>query len=453
MSDAPLTLAEATQQLTAPGQIFETERATVLGREMTVWKHAPANLRQLLDASLAHSEKDFIVYEERRFTFDQHYRIAATVAQRLLDLGVAKGDRGAIAARNLPEWIMAFWGSVVMGAVSVPLNAWWTTNELLYGLTDSGSSVLFVDEERFERIRGELDALPALRTIVVMSEHLATPAPLGEVPSHVRVERFWDFVGDVAADATPPDVVIDTDDDLSIMYTSGTTGHPKGAMSTHRNSVSNLMNLGFAAQRAALRFGGAVTSRGQNAGLLNVPLFHTTGLHAFMVPSTAAGGKVVMMHHFDAAKALKIIEEEHIGLIGGVPTIAMQILDHPDFAKFDTSSVTSVSYGGAPPPPGLAQRLATAFPLASPGNGYGLTETTAAVCGNSGLDYLAKPDSCGVAYPINEVAILPYYIANLNIEFTYKQRTGKYAINRTIPTRRIIREYFVVSHDAKQLFN
>ena len=408
MGDTPLTIGEATRQMIEPGQIFETQRAVVNGIEMTVWKHAPANLRQLLDLSLAHGDKDFIVYEGQRYRFNEHYRIAATLGRRLVELGVVPGDRVAIAARNLPEWVMAFWGSVVTGAVSVPLNAWWTTDELVYGLSDSGSTVLFVDEERYERIRTALGELASLSTIIVMSEDRSSPAPLGDAPEGVRVERFWDFVGDVADDATPPEVVIDTDDDVTMMYTSGTTGRPKGALNTHRNSVSNFMNLAFSAQRTALRFGGSdVASRSQASGLLNIPLFHTTGLHAFMVPSAAAGGKVVMMHHFDPGKALQIIQDEQIGGIGGVPTIAMQILDHPDFAKYDTSSVKNISYGGAPPPPSLAQRLATAFPQASASNGYGLTETTAAVCGNSGPDYLAKPDSCGPAYPVMEIAIVP----------------------------------------------
>ena len=222
MSDVPLTIGEATRQMTAPGQIFETARATVLGREMTVWKHAPANLRQMLDLSLAHGEKDFIVYEDQRYTFDRHYRVVATLAHRLLDLGVTRGDRVAIAARNLPEWIIAFWGTVVIGAVSVPLNAWWTTDELVYGLGDSGTGVLFVDEERYERIRLQLDQLPELRVVIVMSESLSEPAALGEAPERVRVERFWDFIGDVAADATLPEVEINADDDLTMMYTSGT---------------------------------------------------------------------------------------------------------------------------------------------------------------------------------------------------------------------------------------
>jgi long-chain acyl-CoA synthetase len=171
------------------------------------------------------------------------------------------------------------------------------------------------------------------------------------------------------------------------------------------------MSLFFVGQRATLRFGtGNVDDSGestQNAGLLNIPLFHATGCLATMTVNTAAGGKLVMMHHFDARRALKLIESERITMIGGVPTIAMQILDHPDFAQFDTSSVRSVSYGGAPAPPDLVRRLRAAFPQAQPGNGYGLTETSAAVCLNSGPDYVAKPDSCGPAVPVCELAIVP----------------------------------------------
>jgi long-chain acyl-CoA synthetase len=410
MSDEQLTLDEATQRLTAPGQIFETERATVNGLDMTVWKHAPATLRQILDLSLNHGAKDFLVYEDRRYTFEEHYRAAATLAQRLLEDGVTKGDRVAIAARNLPEWVIAFWGSTSTGAVVVPLNAWWTTDELIYGLNDSGTSVLFVDEERLERIRPRLDELSDLRTIVVLSEEPGREARVGEPDRRVLIVTFHDFLGSIDPAATPPDVALDADDDVTMLYTSGTTGHPKGAVGSHRNIITNFMNLAFSAQRAAMRFAPAATEGSasvQNSGLLSIPFFHATGCHAVLVPSTAVGGKIVMMHHFDAGKALKVIESERITSIGGVPTVAMQIIDHPDFEKYDTSSVKSIAYGGAPAPPELVRRLQALFPLGSPSNGYGLTETSAGISGNGGPDYVAKPESCGPAYPVNEVAIVP----------------------------------------------
>ena len=411
MSDAVLSLADATTQMTAPGSMFETERTTVNGVEMTVWKNAPATLRQVLDLSLMHASRDFLFYQDQRFTFDEHYRAASTLAERLIANGVVKGNRVAIASRNLPQWVIAFWGAVLTGAVVVPINAWWTPEELHYGLSDSGTSVLFVDEERLERVRGSLDELPDLSTIIVISEDPTRPARLGAAHPRVRIVDFKEFVGDISESATPPDVEIATDDDATMFYTSGTTGHPKGAVGTHRNAISNLMNLFFAGARGAMRWGdGNQDEVGEsipNASLLSVPLFHATGCLATMTVNAAAGGKLVMMHHFDASAALALIESERITMFGGVPTIAMQILDHPDFTKFDTSSVKSVSYGGAPAPPELVRRIQAVFPGGQPGNGYGLTETSAAVCLNGGPDYLAKPDSCGPAMPTAEVAIVP----------------------------------------------
>jgi long-chain acyl-CoA synthetase len=409
MVEGPLSIHEATAQLTAEGQLFETDRATVNGAEMTVWKHAPANLRDVLDFSLRHGDMDFLVYEDTRYSFDQHYRIVSTLAQRLLDAGVTKGDRVAIAARNLPEWVMAFWASSIAGSVVTPLNAWWTTDELIYGLDDSGASVLFVDEERLERVRDHLDGLVQLTTVIVMSEEPGRAARLGRTMARVRVVDFHDFLGPVDPAATPPEVDMQPDDDLTMLYTSGTTGRPKGAVGSHRNAITNFMNLAFSAQRFALRFRDPAdaTPSTQNSGLVNIPFFHATGSLAFLVPSTAAGVKIVMMHHFDARRALKVIEAERITSIGGVPTIAMQIIDHPDFEQFDTSSIKSISYGGAPAPPELVGRLGAKFPKGHAHNGYGLTETSAGIAGNTGPDYVTKPDSCGPAYPVNEVAIVP----------------------------------------------
>jgi long-chain acyl-CoA synthetase len=406
MGPDQLTLDEATAQLIAPGQLFEVERAQVNGIDMTVWKNAPQTLRQILDMSQRHGDLEFLVYEDQRYTFREHYAIVATLAYRLIER-ITKGDRVAIAARNLPQWVMAFWASASVGAIVTPLNAWWTTDELSYGLHDSGSSLLFVDEERLERIYELLNDLPDLATVVVMGEP-GRPVALRPHP-RVSIVSFDEFVGEIDHE-TPPDAELSTDDDATMLYTSGTTGHPKGAVGSHRNIITNFMNLSFAAYRSALRAGvtpNQTTPPSQTAGLLNVPFFHATGCYAVLVPSTAAGSKIVMMHHFDARRALEIIQHERISLIGGVPTIAMQIIDHPDFDKYDTSSVVSIAYGGAPAPPELVTRLRARFPLGQPSNGYGLTETSAALASNPGPDYVAKPSSCGQCYPINEVAVVP----------------------------------------------
>jgi long-chain acyl-CoA synthetase len=410
MIDDQLTLDEATRRLTEPGQPFETERTAVNGLEVNVWKNAPATLRHILDTSLQHGSKDFLVHGGVRYSYEEHYRLVSTVAGRLVDSGIEKGDRVAIAARNLPEWVIAYWGSVVTGAIVVPLNGWWATDELIYGLKDSGSTVLFADEERLERVRPRLHELRSLTTIVVLSEEPGRQANIGALEPRVKIVAFQDYLADVDPLGTPPDVALDAEDAATMLYTSGTTGHPKGAVGSHRNIITNTMNLAFAAQRSALRFPPPATAssvNAQGARLLNVPFFHATGCYAVLVPCTNAGDKIVTMHHFDPGQALKIIESERITNFGGVPTVAMQIIDHPDFAKYDTSSVRNISYGGAPAPPELVKRLRSLFPFAQPSNGYGLTETSAGITLNSGPDYVAKPESCGPAYPVNEVAIVP----------------------------------------------
>jgi len=409
MTKTPLTVAEATEQLTAPGGIFEMETVEIRGLATRTYKHCPANLRVVLDLSLGHADRDFLVYEGERVTFEQHYRMASTMAARLVDLGVGAGDRVALAMRNLPEWVVGFWSGITAGGVAVPLNAWWTGEELAYGLSDSGSRVVFCDVERFGRIEPYLADLDFLTDIIVVAEDRATTPAVPSVIGRVRVHLFKDLLGDVAPDAVPPQVEVDPDDDATIFYTSGTTGRPKGAVGTHRNACTNLMNMFFIAQRGQLRYGDDLldADRPQNSFLLSVPLFHATGCLATMVVNTAAGGKLVMLHHFDPDRALELIESERITSFGGVPTMVMQILDSPRLPSTDTSSVRGVSYGGAPAPPELVKRIRESFPGCQPGNGYGMTETSAAVSMNTGPDYVARPDSVGPTVPVSDIAIVP----------------------------------------------
>jgi long-chain acyl-CoA synthetase len=427
---ASVTIAEANATLTAPGQMFEMEELTIRGVPTRAWKHAPPSLRAVLDMSLAHNDATFLVYEDERTTFAEHYRIACTLAHRLRDeFGVAQGDRVAIAMRNLPEWVMAFWATTVAGAIVVPLNAWWSGEELRYGLSDSGSKIAFVDQERAARLRPHIGDLEGFTTLIVADEHrTSAAAPSATAPttppatSPTLIESSsanaapvaeWPFalaLGDVDGSASPPDLTLDPEDDATIFYTSGTTGRPKGAVGTHRNICTNLMNLFFLNTRGQLRFGTSLieaTGKAQPAYLLSVPLFHVTGCHAVMVTNLAAGGKIVMMHHFDPDRALELIEREKVATFGGVPAMVMQVLDSPNFAKFDTSTIRGVSYGGAPAPPDLVRRIRAAWPIGQPSNGYGLSETSSVTSMNSGGDYVAKPDSVGPPVPVTDVAVVP----------------------------------------------
>ena len=402
------SIAEAHAQLTAPGQMFEMETVEIDGYPIRTWKNAPPNLRAVLEQSAGRDELAFLVYapdrtvgtsEDETMTFGEHFRAAAHLASILRDrYGVEKGDRVAIAMRNFPEWSVAFWAAAAAGAVVVPLNAWWTAPELVYGFEDSGSKVVFLDEERAQRLADDLPALGLAGVIVAKSQ--GAPAQ--------HVERFEDVLGDVSARVTLPDVTLEPEDLATIFYTSGTTGKPKGALGTHRNICSNLLSLVFANARRGVRSNKPAEPEpaGQNTYLLSVPFFHATGCHSVLVANLAFGGKIVIMHKWDPERALELIEREKVTTFGGVPSMVWQVLESPQFEKRDTSSVRSIGYGGAPAPPELVRRIEAMFPGRAPSNGYGLTETSSVTTMNAGDDYIAKPKSVGVPVAVCEVKVV-----------------------------------------------
>ncbi|NUP03822.1 MAG: acyl--CoA ligase [Nonomuraea sp.] len=385
-----LSHAQVQAQLTGPGQLFEIEEIGDSG--VRTWKHAPAHFRALLETSRFHGDQVFLVYEDEHITFEEHFRRAATLATRLVEeYGVTKGDRVAIAMRNYPEWVVSFSAVLAAGAIAVPLNAWWTEAELAYGVSDSGAKVLIADGERAVRLA-------------------ATGVPLivtrGELPEGAR--SFQDVLGEVTADAKLPDVELFPEDPATIFYTSGTTGRPKGALGSHRNLGQSPMTVAFGLVRA-------VTMAGKDPGeaasvrrvtLLTVPLFHVTGCFSGMTTSLFTGGGLVLMYKWDPEQALRLIERERITTMIGVPTNAWQLMSHPDFGKYDLSSLTTLGYGGAPAPPKLLERITENLPNRAPSNGYGMTETTALAIGNGGADYHAKPDSIGMPSAVVDVRVV-----------------------------------------------
>ena len=396
-----LSLKQIEAMLCAPGQPFEMETIDIDGIATRCWKNALPSLSALVGVARMHGDKTFIVYEDERVSYDAWFRATATLAHHLQAIGIAKGDRVALAMRNLPEWPVAFFAIVSIGAVAVPLNAWWTGPELAYGLADSGAKLLIADAERLDRIAPHLGDLPALETMLISRT-------LGDLPA--RASKLEEVIGTPHAyaalePAELPAAAIAPEDAATIFYTSGTTGNPKGALGSHRNMTTNIMTSAYAGVRSSLRRGEAPPAPEPAVMLTVIPLFHVTACSAGMTGIMFGGSTMVFMHKWDAQKALQIIERERVTATGGVPTIAWQLIEHPDRDKYDLSSLKSISYGGAPSAPELVRKIREVFG-ALPGNGWGMTETMATVTSHTAEDYLNRPDSCGPAVPVCDLKIM-----------------------------------------------
>ncbi|QQV76188.1 acyl--CoA ligase [Sphingomonas aliaeris] len=396
-----VTLPQAEALLTPAGSKFEIETVDIRGVPTRTWKNAPPSLAWLIQASRAHGENVFTVYEDERVTFEANYRAVAHLATKLQEMGVVAGDRVALAMRNLPEWPVIFFAAASIGAIVVPLNAWWTAGELEYGIDDSGARLLFVDDERYQRFVEAKPALPALEKMIVARAS-------GTLEG--RAERLEDLIGtphDYASlpDIPFPQVAIAPDDDATIFYTSGTTGNPKGALGTHRNLMTNILSGGYAGARAMLRRGEAVPDPIPRTMLIVIPLFHVTACSASLMGVIATGSKVIFMRKWDVIRAMELIESEKVNVTGGVPTIAWQLIEHPERHKYDLSSIEAIAYGGAPSAPELVRRIHEEFG-ALPGNGWGMTETMATVTSHSAEDYLNRPTSAGPPVAVADLKIM-----------------------------------------------
>lgn len=396
-----MSMAAVRGALTAPGQPFEMDQVTIDGIATRVWKNAPANLTQLIALSQTHGDRLATIHEDQRVTYEAQYRAIATLAAELRAMGVAKGDRVALAMRNMPEWPVAFFAIVATGAICVPLNAWWSPQELAFGVNDSGARVLIVDRQRHDRLDGDYSAMPGLEAVLVAR---------ARVPLSGICRRLEDAIGDCSGYASLPEVALPAveilpDDAATIFYTSGTTGRPKGALGTHRNLSTNILSAAYVAARSYLRRGEMPPEPEPKVGLLVIPFFHVTACSASLMGALAGGTTLVLMRKWDAGEALALIERERVQVTGGVPTIAWQLLEHPDRANHDLSSLEVVQYGGAPSAPDLVKRIFDVFG-ALPGNGWGMTETMATVTQHVGEDYLARPTSCGAPVPVADLKIM-----------------------------------------------
>ncbi|MEQ9450481.1 MAG: class I adenylate-forming enzyme family protein [Pseudomonadales bacterium] len=351
-----------------------------------IYARPPQTLREVLLATREFGEQIYLVYNDERISYAEHFQRVAQLAHWLVDQGVDKGDRVAIGMRNHAEWPIAFFACQAIGAVAVTLNAWWIGAELVYGLRDSGTKVALLDNERYASLTPLLAELPELRLLVTRDEQHQYDVP-----------HWHSELGRYGSVTELPDVALEATDYAHIMYTSGTTGVPKGALHTHRNHVTNILNsLLSGAVAAALTPPAATPAEPvQRSSLQTFPFFHIGGLSGLYI-AAVTGTKLVLMYKWDPEQAIELIAREQIQSWSGVPTVVRQLLEHPRAARGELSSLVSIASGGAPVPEDLIERVGDMFAAkVAPGNGYGATETTSAIIANGGADYLARPTSVG----------------------------------------------------------
>mgnify|MGYP000704392605 FL=1 len=382
-----MTFLEANTAVTGSGQIFELIDGEVRGVKMKVFKNAPAHLGQVFAGSRGHGDKTFLVYEDEIITFAQAAdRIDALASLLVNTYGVKKGDRVAVAMRNFPEWVMSFAAIISVGAINVSMNSWWTEDEMDFALEDSGATVLICDQQRFD-IGAASCVQKNIKVLVVRAEK---PLPAG-VDEWEKVLPLGD---------KHPGADIQPDDDATILYTSGTTGRPKGAVSTHRAILSSI--FAFSARNNVFLMSGTKLKEVDGpevptSFILIVPLFHVTGCVPVMMSCFVAGLKLAIMYKWDAEKALEMIEREKITNFVGVPTQSWDLVNSPAFEKYDTSSLRAVGGGGAPSPTSLVGKVNDKVKNGNPQLGYGMTETNAFGPAITGSDYLSHPTSTGRA--------------------------------------------------------
>jgi long-chain acyl-CoA synthetase len=392
----------ALAELTAPGAPFELEEVELYGRSCRAFQNAPPTLRDLFEES--RSDATFIVYRDERLSFEQAWLEASRIGALLVaQYGIEPGDRVAISMRNYPEWILAFTAATSIGAVAVAMNALWQPDELAYGLEDSGAKVLFADEERIERLAQRAAAFPELGVLAVRAREL----------HGLKARSLDDALAETGA-REMPHVRVRPEDDATIFYTSGSTGHPKGVVSCHRNIITALLSWELDAHAGARMRGRELREPAeQQATLLGVPLFHATGSHAVYLASYRAQRRIVSMYKWDAELAAELIERERITSVIAPAAMTGDLVAAAERTKRDMSSLVTVGGGGAPRAPSQVQQIDRAFKKALPNTGWGMTETNAIGTGILGSDYLEHPESSGRCSAVLDLRIVDEFGAEL----------------------------------------
>jgi long-chain acyl-CoA synthetase len=403
---------EVQEALTGPEGFFELVEEDVLGIPTLVYKNRAKSLRTLAGLGLERgNEVIHLVHGERRIGFGDVVETSNSVSAGLAGIGVGHGDRVAILSANNPEWVNTFWGTVDMGAVLVGLNGWWKADEILYGLADSGAKVLVADRDRFARVADRLDELPALAAVYLIDADPSSFAVGAAVGASVRGRAAIRPFASLLTEPTDrlPDAVIAEDDPAVILYTSGTTGRAKGAISTHRMMIANVQNTFYMTVAASMMWGSNdLGGGGQPVALITSPLFHASGCHSGIVLGMAAGVRIVLtVGRFDPEQALRLMQDEAVTVFTTVPTMVARVVEHPARRQYDLSSVRTVAYGGSPSGSRLQQGVRDTFRnVAMVRNAYGLTESASTVTVNSGPELADRPESVGRPLPGVEIRIV-----------------------------------------------
>ena len=365
----------------------------VRGVPMRVYASRPRSLLQLAGAVLGRPARDFLVCGDERVTDHELLADAQAVAASLQAQGLARGERVAVLAANSVEWGVAFWGVVAAGGVVAALNGWWAPDEVAYAVAHSEPRFLIVDAARLERLSGDAAGRAALSRID------ATFVIDASEPDQLP---FSSLVADGAGRERSA-VSMEEDDPVAVFYTSGTTGRSKGAIATHRSWIAAVQSL----QHVAAAGGPPPPDRLPEVGLATLPLFHVSGCQAALVAALVAGTRTVMLPgRFDPERAMAAIEAEQVTRWSAVPTMVSRVCRHAARARYDLSSVRSISYGGSPAPPELPALVRETFPnVRSVGNAYGLTESGTVISVNTGASFEGRPRSVGRPFPVIEVRI------------------------------------------------
>lgn len=390
------TRASVLKELTAAEQPYELVPGSVFDRPCLRFKNAPPTLRDLFSQS--RSEVEFIIYEDQRLTFDEAYIEASKIAMILVnDYGVKPGDRVAISMRNYPEWILAFMAATSIGGIAVAMNALWQPEEMAYGLTDSGAKVLFADEERLARF-AQIASPPKVQLISVRTSSYPNAVDLANLVA--KLENSGQTIA-------MPEQYAKPEDDATLLYTSGSTGHPKGVASCHVNIISALMSWELDQTTAiGLMEEPPEAPAHPPATLMAVPLFHATGSHAVYLASYRHQRKLVCMYKWDPAIAAQMIEEEKITTFIAPAAMTGDLVLEAQRSQRDLSSLASVGGGGAPRAPEQVRNIEKSFTKALPGTGWGMTETNAIGTSIGGIDYLERPDSSGRCSGVMELKVI-----------------------------------------------